>query len=303
MFPVGPAFWQNPTPPFAWYAETMPSITPQSAAYGSGVWVVAGISGANAFSVKSAGGAIWSAATTPVGSAGGYGQSSTASSGTAFVSALNAAAYGYSTDGDHWTQRAKPVAGQGRVRYLNGKFVMLNGSTYQSSIDNGLTFGSPVSFGLSWVPSDIAWDGTKYLAIGPANFATSPDLVAWTSLSAPWSSATPGVVAYGAGVCVVIPQKPATNVIYWTADRGVTWNTAALPANKIWPDLVFDGTQFLAITADATTTAISSSGTAWILGANLTATGFYYLAANGAGAYIAAPQNVGPTTLVNYGHA
>lgn len=305
MFTVGSPLWGGKRP-LAWAAATMPSFTPQSVANGGGIWVIGGISGANAYSVLSSNGTLWAGAATPVGSATGYGQSSTASSGSAFVSVVNAVVYGYSVDGNLWSQRAKGSMVAGRIRYLNANFVILGGASngLQVSTDNGLTFGAPYGSGLSWTASDIGFGGGTYMLVTSGNFATSANLTTWVSSAAPWTATSSAVVAYGAGAWVVLPVGGATNTAYLSTNNGTTWVAVTLPATLHWVDLIYStGARpgFMAICSDATTTAISATGATWIAGSPLTTTGFGFLAGNNAGGFVAVPQ-AGPTTLVDYGH-
>lgn len=69
-----------------------------------------------------------------------------------------------------------------------------------------------------------------------------------------------GYIAYGSGLYVVGPGVASVNVA--SSPDGLTWTTRTMPSSEVWR-FGSDGTNFLAVVAASTSTAVSSNGAAW----------------------------------------
>jgi hypothetical protein len=181
--------------------------------------------------------------------------------------------------------------------YANGVFLISNGANggvlQGRSTDNGETWQNmpgPFWFGANFVNcaygSSVWLAGSNtYNAINKStdNGATfsqlpTPPLGGFTG------SETPGILAYGAGRFVYASKN---GQFASSTDAGASWTSpSSLPISMSLSSLFyFLGNQFIIVTPNNTTIALSSNGTSWTT-ATLPLTGSYSGIAYGAGLFI-----------------
>lgn len=136
---------------------------------------------------------------------------------------------GYITpDGASWTTSLVPAWATAQI-FAGGKFIALPGGSDVGYVSTDAQNWKPVKLPFAGLWTDIAYDGTKYIAITAATTGTqyisSPDGVVWTLRTFPSSILFRGI-AYGAGRWVMTSDsfawQSADGISGWTAYQGLT---------------------------------------------------------------------------------
>jgi len=194
-----------------------------------------------------------------------------------------------------WTERYSGGQQINTVIYDNSKYVVLtNSNTYEVSSDNGETWTTG-SIGLSDIrPTDIAWNGSVYCAVGGGfggvnQCAVSATGTSWIGGTLP-STAFWGSIAWNGAVYCAIIRFTTTNVCATSTD-GVTWNSRTLPVSQWWYSIAWDGSVFC-ISGFGTTFATSPDGITWT-SRTVPLSGAWWGIAGNSGTFVACATNAG----------
>lgn len=288
-----------------WTPRNAGTAVYNAAAYGAGVYVVVGNSGA-VFSSPDL--VTW---TTRSAGANTFRDIIFANSIFVAVGASNSV-YS-STDGITWTLRTASGTFN-RIIYANSLFVLVGDSSAIWTSSNGTTWTqrtSPAAFNIN----DVVWNGSLYCAVGSSgNIITSPDGINWTLRNSDGSSAFLSVSWSGTRFVV----SGGTPVIVST--NGIDWSRAstAYRANSILYSAYLGG-KFLAIGTNFIQT--STDGLNWtncdhvqyvVSSVNkLYKLGSYYYAATSAGLFessdginfVIASRAIPPTAVLSLAYS
>ncbi len=162
---------------------------------------------------------------------------------------------------------------------------------------------------------DLAWNGTRYVAVGTwysaglssARFLVSRDAISWQAAAAPQGGAPWAVVA-GSGTFVAL----ACCGSMWTSPDGLTWAHTEVPGPVV-TDIATDGSLVVAVASDDAIFA-SEDGTSWTPHsaidfphmADVVWAGRRYVAVGAAGTVMLSPdgvawETIAPITNLNLG--
>ena len=204
----------------------------------------------------------------------------TALGGIVAVKAGPSAVSSWSSDGITWTDQTMPASRHWyKVAYGNNTFVAVaSGPTDKCATSpDGKTWTErtlPIS--KDWFC--VAWGGTQFVAIGGTGTgtnagycATSPDGVTWTQRTLPFyaiNSDITGCSWNGAVFCAVTNYGHALI----SAD-GITWRAYTMPKRDSWKDVVWMGTQWVAVRGNSPNNiATSPDGRNWTIRTGVPAT-------------------------------
>lgn len=244
-----------------WTNRTGVGISPQAAAYGSGV--ILAVRASDTVSSISTDGITWTARTA--GALPGGAQEALLYGNGLFILPSGQRMY-RSTDGITWASSnilASSTPWMGGTQGANG-FVVVGGNF------NRTTVGAYSTDGVTWsnitMPSSEAWSGVAYgngtyVAVGgwknndTSVGGLSTDGITWTTTTLPAVTSWTGV-AYGAGRFVAVGQS----TLFAHSTNGVTW-TSISPATNSWYKISFDNGFFFA--ASGNRQAFSTDGLSW----------------------------------------
>ena len=145
----------------------------------------------------------------------------------------------------------------------------------------------------------VQWNGSTgspiWVALaGDDKYCRSTDGITWTIGSMP----STGSWKCGFGNSIFCAVKYNSSAAA-TSSNGSSWTSRTLPYTYNWSDVVWDGTNFIAIASNNVQTIYSSDGITWNNGGVLTETPFYYAASDGAGTIVAIDAGNDINTSVN----
>ncbi len=247
-----------------------------SAAYGAGVYIVAGNNG---ILLSSTDGISW----TERDSKFGINAINQVLYANSLFVAVGAAGYlSTSPDGITWTAQTSQFSTNAiaSVIYGNSLWVAYGAAGQLSTSTDGLTWTAKTSqFGANAI-SKVIFAGGLFIAVGAAGaLSSSADGDTWTARTSQFGTTAINSIAYGAGAFVA---AGASGVVSSSAD-GFTWvlRSSGLFANISY--VLFGNSVFVLLTSTGTPGAAKSTdGTTWSLATNL-----YGLAGVAAGAVFA----------------
>ena len=205
-----------------WAAPTAGTAIYNSAAYGAGVYVVVGASGA-CFSSPNL-------TTWTTRSAGAQTFTDVVFANSVFVAVGAAGAVYSSADGTTWTSRTAGSVAFQRIIYANSLFVAVGVSGAVWTSTDGATWTQRTS-NVSVELRDIVWSGSLFVAVGVSGgITTSPDGVTWTNRTPGDTTVTHNSISWSGTMFLV---TNTTNLGFWVSTDGITWSrisTAALTA-------------------------------------------------------------------------
>lgn len=205
-----------------WAAPTAGTAIYNYAAYGAGVYVVVGASGA-CFSSPDL-------TTWTTRSAGAQTFNDVIFANSVFVAVGAAGSVFSSADGLTWTSRTAGSAAFLRIIYANSLFVAVGASGAVWTSPDGATWTQRTS-NVSIELRDIVWSGSLFVAVGASGgITTSPNGVTWTNRTPGDTTVTLNSISWS-GTRFVVTNT--TNLGFWVSTDGITWSrigTAALSA-------------------------------------------------------------------------
>jgi len=250
--------------PWRWQTQATPANSElRSIAYGAGVFVAVGVSGARV--MTSPDGITWTARTP----ANNIDWSSVCFGNGLFV-AVSSMAIGNkvmtSPDGITWTSRTPAADNSWRaVCFGNNQFVAVAGSGTGNRVmtsPDGITWTSRTCLNNTW--SSVCYGNGVFVAVatnsGPM---TSTDGVTWTTRTAPFTGDCTSV-CYGNGLFVVA-RFSGTGDRVMTSPDGITWTARTSAADNSWQSVCFGNNQFVAVAGSGTGNRVmtSSDGITW----------------------------------------
>jgi hypothetical protein len=195
-----------------WTARTAGTAIYNYAAYGAGVYVVVGASGA-CFSSPDL-------ATWTTRSAGAQTFNDVIFANSVFVAVGAAGSVYSSADGLTWTSRTAGSAAFLRIIYANSLFVAVGASGAVWTSPDGATWTQRTS-NVSIELRDIVWSGSLFVAVGASGgITTSPDGVTWTNRTQIDTTFAMTSVSW-TGTHFAATSSTAGRV--WRSTDGITW--------------------------------------------------------------------------------
>lgn len=233
-----------------WTARTAGAAIYNYAAYGAGVYVVVGASGA-CFSSPDL-------ITWTTRSAGAQTFNDVIFANSIFVAVGNAGACYSSTDGITWASRSAGSAAFQRIIYANSLFVAVGASGTVRTSPDGITWTAQTS-GLSIQLNDIVWNGSLFCAVGASGgIATSPNGITWTNRTQIDTTFAMTSVSW-TGTHFAATSSASGRV--WRSTDGITWaRTGANGINNIFYSAYLGG-KIVAMSSAAI--QVSTDGSNW----------------------------------------
>ena len=216
-----------------------------------------------------------------------------------------------SADGDSWTARTLPSAGDwrsvthsliddGSSDLKIGRFVAVRyGSSAAAYSDDGETWNATT------LPASANWTSVtanrngRFVAVADdtATVAISNDGVVW-DLTGDLSDTGFKDVAYGKGKFVAI-KTGDTNGARYSTNGGVSWTAVNLPENSTWESITYGNNTFVVVGSDTNTVALSDDGITWIdatiASVDGSSTGGFFNVSYGQGLFMATSTQNGVT--------
>lgn len=128
-----------------------------------------------------------------------------------------------------WTLRdPRSTKGMRNIRALGGRFLAAGGGDLITS-QNGTDWALPLSSNFG--PEDIAYTGSRYVAVGPQTVLYSDDAVNWSAGNLPPGSPTFRSVDFGGGRIKAVGFDGFGKVIYNSED-GINWTADTFEARN-----------------------------------------------------------------------
>ncbi len=144
-----------------------------------------------------------------------------------------------STDGITWTSAGSSFDG---IRFLNGEFVKLTGSSLQFSPD-GVTWSSSVSALVGNAVADVTYGNGMWVAAGNQYISTSTDKSTWTRTYPASGTANIAQVDFGNGRFIARTAGGSGTYLY--SDDAVTWNIAISAYNSSVASTAYGNGRFI----------------------------------------------------------
>jgi hypothetical protein len=303
---VGGASWTERTLP---NAERLRCI-----AYGAGVFSAGGQNSTNGYPCavySDDDGVTWNESTTSFSYEGGVGftQYSMAFGNGVWLAGMHSINGWKSTDGIAWA-KISLTAGISCFVYCTTRFVALHSSPSSSChvTSTGAAFSSKT------MPSSRTWSAV--CASGDLVIAATSDSSYKTAVSTDegdtWSAGgdlpsgyNARTMAYGNGVCVVVPVSGSSNYVVYSDDNGASWQKSNLvnAFGTTWTRVRFLQGKFLLLSQGGGTNYNSSDGITWSSTPNNVNMASFNIdfAGDDLGAYAAIGDGGSNTTVANSG--
>ena len=178
------------------------------------------------------------------------------------------------------------------VAFGNNKFVAVSYDSNKvlNSTDGVTWSSSTLPVGSVW--ASVAFGNNKFVAISydSNQAAYSTDGISWTVSALPASlSNVMTSITYGGGKFVAI--STFTDEAVYSTDDGVTWTAFTMPDGIGYNSIAYSGTRFVAI-GGINSTAYSTDGVSWSIGALPNNDSLYSKIAYGNGKFVAFPDAI-----------
>ena len=292
LLPTGDAMADPPVPGSSWVSHSISTtIAPLASAYGDGLFVALNWCGPGTCSnttypeVTSLDGVTWTPQTQTgiVASQSWYGL--TFANGM-FVAVgptpntTNNDQVIISSDGIHWTYEASPLGVWTSVTYGDGKFVAVGNASGNEPVvmtsPDGVTWTAQNTPDNSTQLNDVLYANGIFVAVAYApgtsgyQVMTSPDGVTWSGhVTTQGCFLDNFVVAYGNGTWVIMGTgavDPCTSsaTFLTSTDNGATWQAESPGNSADWSNIVFTGSNFVAVATGGTPQVMTSpDGFTW----------------------------------------